>query len=297
MSEGAYRKAPPGFTKAQWEELDQEGFLIIEDALTQDEIDHYLNAIDELTASDPNYREDKYYGPQHVVAKHPAFTELIDHPRHVGFAYDVYGELLKLHISQVFIRPYDSSHNAWHPDGARAVPYGVFSPRLPMQIKIGYWLTDLPHPKMGNFVCMPGSHRQQYLDGYTTHESMPGEKILRCRAGTMTIMHCGLWHRVEPNESDVVRKNIFLAYCPSWICEADRVQCDPEWLGTLNREQRIIMRSHDGYGRTKPPKGDFPLFLDRETGADSDPDFFPDVVPLHLRKRRVRVEQWIQAGD
>ncbi|HIB88865.1 TPA: hypothetical protein EYO57_16990 [Candidatus Poribacteria bacterium] len=293
MSDQTYRKAPPGFTKEQWEEFNREGFLVIENALTQDEIDYYLNAIDELTASDLTYTEGKFYGPQNVVTRHPVFAGLIDHPHHVGFGYDIYGELLKLHISQVFLRSRDSSHNAWHPDGARAVPYGVFSPILPMQIKIGYWLTDLPVARMGNFVCMPGSHRQQYFEGYRTHESMLDEKILCCKAGTMTIMHCGTWHRVEPNESDVVRKNIFLAYCPSWVCEADRVQCDSEWLETLNREQRIIMRSRHGYARTKPPKADFPLFLERETGADSDADFSPDIVPQHLRKRRVTVEQWI----
>lgn len=294
MSTLTYRKAPPGFTKEQWEQFDREGILVIENALTQDEIDYYLDAIDQLTAADPKYKVDKFYGPDNVATKHPVFTELIDNPRHVGYAYDIYGELLKLHLSQVFIRPRDSSHNAWHPDGARALPYGVFSPRLPMQIKIGYWLTDLPHPKMGNFVCMPGSHRRQYFDGYTKHTSIPGEKILCCQKGTMVIMHCGTWHRVEPNESDVVRKNIFLAYCPSWICEADRHQCEPEWLKTLNREQRIIMRSYShGYARTKPPKDDFPLFLDRETGLDSDPEIYADGVPLHIRKRRVAHEQWI----
>ncbi|MEZ4676845.1 MAG: hypothetical protein R2932_21735 [Caldilineaceae bacterium] len=50
-----------------------------------------------------------------------------------------------------------------------------------MQIKVGYWLTDLSAPKMGNFVYMPGSHRQQYFPGYDTHDSLPGEQILRCR--------------------------------------------------------------------------------------------------------------------
>ena len=38
----------------------------------------------------------------------------------------------------------------------------------------------------------------------------------------MTIMHCGLWHRVEVNKSGIERTNIFVAYCPSWITEADR---------------------------------------------------------------------------
>ena len=178
----------------------------------------------------------------------------------------------------------------WHPDGARAVPYGVFAPEMPIQIKVSYWLTDLPEAEMGNFVCMPGSHRQQYFDHYDTHDSVPGELILKVPKGTMTLMHCNTWHRVEPNHSDVVRKNIFLAYCPSWVCEADRHKSDPDWLATLNREQRIIMRSYDGgYARTKPPASEFPLFLDRETGEASDG--VGSEVALHRRKRLTPLEQ------
>ena len=77
----------------------------------------------------------------------------------------------------------------------------------------------------------------------------------------MTIIHCGLWHRVEVNKSSIERKNIFVSYCPSWITEADRIGSNPQWLETLTREQRIIMRSYSyGYDRTKPPGRDFPLF-------------------------------------
>ncbi len=210
MSEQTYRVAPAGFTPQQWEEFMEEGALVIENALSQDEIDTYLKAIDRCCAADPKYRPDQFYGPNNIVERDPVFAELIDHPGHVGYVYDTYGELLKLHISQIFLRPHDGKHNAWHPDGARVVPYGVFAPELPLQVKISYWLTDLPHSKMGNFVYMPGSHRSQTFAHYTTHESVPGEKILCVPAGTMALMHCNTWHRVEPNESDVVRKNIFL---------------------------------------------------------------------------------------
>jgi hypothetical protein len=248
--------------------------------------------IDAASARSEKYDPSKFFGPQNIVEKYPEFAELIDHPRHVGFAYDIYGELLKMHISQIFLRPRDSSHNAWHPDGARAVPYGVFVNELPLQIKISYWLTDLPESGMGNFVYMPGSHRSQYLDAYDTHDSVPGERVLKVKRGTMTMMHCNTWHRVEPNNTDVLRKNIFLAYCPSWVCEADRHQCSPEWLETLNREQRIIMRSYDsGYARTKPAASEFPLFLERESQADHD-NFGPEHVALHRRKRMTTVERF-----
>ncbi len=285
MSSSSYRKAPSGFTTDQWEEFMREGFLTIENALTEDEIDYYVDAIDRCCANDSTWEPGAFYGPTNAVEKDPVLAGLIDHPRHVGYFYDLYGELLKLHLSQICLRPTGGTHSKWHQDGPRTLPYRVFAPTLPMQVKISYWLTDLPRPKMGNFVYMPGSHNTDRFDAYNTHESVPGEKITCPPRGTITLMHCNLWHRVEPNESDVLRKNIFLAYCPSWICEADRHQSSPQWLETLNREQRIIMRSYDyGYHRTKPQASEFPLFLDRETGRQTDSDDFPDL-PMRLRKR------------
>jgi hypothetical protein len=255
-------------------------------------VQEYKDAIDRVAEASPRYKKGETFSAENIVEKDPVFTGLIDHPRHVGYAYDLFGELLKLHQSQFFLRPPGGgNYNIWHPDGARALPYGVFSPKLPLQIKIGYWLTDLPRPKMGNLVVFPGSHREQYMDAYDTHESVPGEQVVCVRKGTMTVMHSSIWHRVEPNESDVTRYNIFIAYCPAWVTPADRLQSNPEWLKTLNREQRIIMRSYShAYHNAKPPAEDFPLFLDRETGLDRDGGVYRDHVQLHRRKRKIMAE-------
>ena len=198
----------------------------------------------------------------------------------------------------MFIRtPQETHNNKWHPDGARALPYGVFSPEIPLQIKIGYWLTDLPETQMGNLVVLPGSHCQQYMEAYNTHGSMPGELILRPKRGTMTVMHSSIWHRVEPNYSGVTRKNFFIAYCPSWLTAADRLKSDPVWLSTISREQRIIMRSYEhAYHYAKPPASEFPLFLDRETGLDHDPDCYQDHVQLQSRKRLTFHEKLNRGG-
>ena len=40
-------------------------------------------------------------------------------------------------------------------------------------------------------------------------------------------------------------------------------------------------------------KSGFPAVLRAGSGCSSDADFFPDIVPQHLRKRRVTIEQWI----
>ena len=281
-----YRVAPPGFTAESWAQFEDLGYLVFEDAIPPDQVAALSEAIDRLAAADPRHDPAKHFSRQNIVEHDPAFAALIDHPRHIGFAYDLYGELTKLHLSNCMLRPRGGWHNLWHPDGARALPYQVFAPRLPLQTKVSYWLTDVPEPRMGNLVVMPGSHRDQYFDSYDTHESVPGEYIFCPKAGTMTIMNASLWHRVEPNESDVVRKNVFLTYSPAWLVSEDRHTNDSEWLETLTREQRILMRSYSHpYNNQKPPPEDTPLFLDRETGLDHDAGKYRAHVSINRRKR------------
>lgn len=286
MSDTSAKRAPQGFTIEQWHQFMRDGYLLFDNVLSDEQCDRYIEAIDRTAAADAKYDSANYYGPQNVVERDPALVDLIDRETHVGYAYDLFGELTKVHLTQAMRRPPGGWHNLWHPDGARGLPFQVFSPHLPMQMKVGYWLTDLPRPGMGNLVILPGSHASQYMDSYDTHDSVPGEKIVQVKRGAMTIMHCSTWHRVEPNESDVNRYNVFLAYCPGWIGPEDRYQNDPDWLATLSREQRILMRSHSHpYTNTKAPADHCPLYLDRDTGLDSDEGAYRDHVTLNRRKR------------
>jgi phytanoyl-CoA dioxygenase PhyH len=292
MTQPSYKVAPPGFTPEQRAVFDRDGYLFIPNALCPEEVRLYTETIDRVAAEHPDYRPGKPLTPWNGVAHlHPVLTELIDHPRHVGFGYDLYGELLKLHNSQFFLRPPGKSGTKWHNDGARAVPYAVYAPVIPLQLKVAYWLTDLPRERMGNLVIAPGSHRSQHFPAYTKPVDVPGQVAVCVPAGTMMLINGNLFHTVQDNDSEVTRYNLFYTYCPSWVCEADRLSCDEEWLATLTREQRIIMRSYKNpYDRTKPPAEDFPLYLDRETGLDHDPDADLEV-PLSIRKRRVAHEK------
>ncbi|MEM9253037.1 MAG: phytanoyl-CoA dioxygenase family protein [Planctomycetota bacterium] len=288
----AARVAPPGFTHDQWAQFMEDGFLVIEDAITPEEVDRYVETIERHAEERGLVEPGLSVAPQNIVEWDPLFAELIDHPRHIGYAYDLYGEQTKLQQSQFMLRPRGGSHNIWHPDGARALPYPVFSPVLPLQLKFGYWLTDLPERRMGNFVCVPGSHTTQYQPYYDTHDDVPGQQILKCKAGTMTLMHNALWHRVDPNESDVVRKNLFYTYSPAWVCNQDRWHSDPNWLAEQTRERRILMRSYGPpYDCAKPPASEFPLYLDRDTASDRDEGVYPAHVQLLRRKRLTFAEK------
>jgi hypothetical protein len=56
------------------------------------------------------------------------------------------------------------------------------------------------------------------------------------------------------------------------------------------------MRSYaSGYANHKPPSADAPLFLDRDTGLDTDADSNPDI-PLDIRKRKTTIEKYLEQG-
>jgi hypothetical protein len=295
----SFRRAPAGFTPRQWEEFQDRGILVIEDVFGDQELAIWLAAILRVRQA-AAVAADGFFTLRNFVEADPAFARLIDHPAYVGFAYDLYGEMLKLQLSELFVRaPGDGSRpERWHIDGPRVLPYAAFAPGATMQVKIVIWLTDVLHPDMGNLAFVPGSHRRQYFDAYDTDETVPGEEQLLVRSGSLTLMDTALWHRTVRNDSPAARLNLYLGYSPSWLPSSDREVSDPAWLASLNREQRIIMRSYaKAYSHAKPPPEDYPLFLDRDSGADREPDRYRDHVRLLHRKRVTAWERFRAAAS
>jgi hypothetical protein len=288
-----FRRAPAGFTLDQWRAFNHRGLLLIEDAFSEAELEFWLRAVRRVGRATGRNPLD-FFTLRNFVEADPAFASLIDHPAYVGFVYDLYGEMLKLQLSELFVRAPGGGARPerWHIDGPRVVPYSAFAPDMPMQVKVGVWLTDVLRPSMGNLAFVPGSHRDQYFDAYDTDESAPGEEQLLVRRGSLTLMNTALWHRTVHNDNAVARVNLYLGYSPSWLPTSDRNTSDPAWLAGLNREQRIIMRSYaDAFTHAKPPPTDYPLFLERETGTDREPGRYREHIRLFHRKRTTAGER------
>lgn len=300
MPDSTFKIAPPGFTQNQWAQFCKDGFLVFESAIEPDMVHQLIEVVDQVAEAHPKFSPERYFHTNCIVERSPLFAKLIDNPRHVGLVYDLYGELLKLELSEMFIRPTGGKTTEWHTDGARALPYRIFSPKLPLKVRVSYWLTDVIEPEQGALVVIPGSHQQQYLDQYNTHEKAPDEQPVLLPAGSITLHHCDLWHRVEINSSSSIRKNLYLSYCPSWLTSTDRLRSAPSWLASLTREQRIIIRTYEQpYQYAKPPAEEFPLFLSREQGVDRLSRLYRDEIPLNLRHRPTAAENWLAqvAGD
>lgn len=257
--------APPGFTEDQWHEFLECGFLVLAERLPETEIERLLSAAREVAGQQEMGAG--RYRVSAAVTRHPDFARLIDDPRHVGFAYDLYGDQLRLVQSELFVRPPGGRVNAWHFDGPRALPFQVFSPAAPLKLKVGYWLTDLNGRGQGNLVYLPRSHRTLGHRVVLGKDPHPTERPLICPAGSITLMNSDIWHRVEPNEGPRDRVNLFLSYSPSWIQPYDTHR--PAWAAELGREQRIIVRAYsDTKHYMRPPLADLPLYRQRPPSAE-----------------------------
>lgn len=283
------RPAPQGFTRDTWEQFAREGILVVPNAMNRDEA---LGLADLISSYAPKSTTQPF-DLMNVVEMHPKLSELINRDSHIGFMYDIYGESTKLLMSQFFVRPPGATRrNDWHFDGPRQVPFQVFSPRLPLRVKVGYWLTDLPEDGMGNLIFLRGSHRVRHLPEYRSHLAVKNEERLKVSAGTMILMFEGLWHRVDENLSPSTRINVFYEYGPSWITATDRWRSNLTWLETLNRERRILMRDCEfPNSLIKPPAADLPLFDLRENEEDLDSRRYDDRVPIELRARTTWLER------
>ena len=278
------RVAPAGFTPEQWRTFRRDGLIHLENVIPPADVERYRATAEKCLAG-------LRYDPAHtnkienIVRVHDDFRDLIDHDRHVGYPYDIFGDQTRLAQSDLFVRPPGSVVNQWHVDGPRAVPFRVFAPILPLKLRVGYWLTDLPHEHMGNMVYLPGSHDGGYEGAHQGTGDVAGQRVLTCSAGSVTVFHASIWHRIQANESDRVRVNIFLSYIPSWI--NGYFFQDEEWADTLTREQRIIVRPYgtDQERLIRPPASDLPLF------DDADAPDLPPGVEVHKARRPTRYER------
>ena len=310
--------APRGFTEDQMQRFLERGIIVVENAISSNDISRYLDALERVRSRLPciSERDLRIYGhsPGKVTTKpdpdqdesfchytglvglDSELEELIDHERHIGYVYDIYGELTKLHISEAFIRPDNNGRNPWHVDGPRMVPFTAFSDIMPLSIRVGYSLTDAPEASMANLVIIPDSHRNPYFPGTDTWDSYSEEQVLLNKAGSIGIMFGSLWHRVDNNTSGVTRKMFSIGYCPSWVMPADRIERNPqsEWVRQLTRERRIILRAYDHpYDYSKPPIEDTPLFLERPDDPYPASFEYAESVSFHRRKHPTFMERYL----
>ena len=238
-------------TDMQEKAFAEDGFIVLEDFLDQDEVDRLLDAIDEVGGrirQAEGLGVDDPFSVRNALSQHEAFLDLIDHPRMLPLVVDAIGWNIQIRTTHLDYRPpYPEGlqhgdvgvgkgedqevgyrNVAWHPDLASDSIFMAPSldGRLPfMEIKIFYVLYDMTGSDCGNLWLVPGSHNRKPEELREMGRKVSPEEAveLKLRPGSAVLWRTAVWHCVGPNLSQKTRKIMHVGYNYRWLRPTDYI--------------------------------------------------------------------------
>ena len=259
--------------------FDEDGYLVVEDALPPSVVTQLEALVDELGAARADeVEEDGRLHLRDFLKFHPAFFDLLDWPSTFPKIWGVLGWNIQLYIAHIDITPplpelqRKAARLGWHQDSGRVNIELETEPQPRISMKVGYFLTDTSELGSGNFWVIPGSHRRNSLDMPENKLANPEGAIPICvKPGSAVFFDRRLWHSRSQNHSDFIRKVIFYGYSYRWLRPRDnlRIEDHPEVLDPIRRQ--LLGASRDGHGYSSPEPEDVPLkfWLAEHVGAEA----------------------------
>lgn len=255
-------------TETQQRQFDEDGFILIEDALTQKHIDRLLEVVDCLYDT-YNTSPDGAYQIRNAIAHHDELFAMIDYRKILPLVVDVLGVNIQIRTSHVDIRPpmLDYVDNGlgtprsffpWHADGPN-YGYPITNGIIPFfEVKVGYYLTDLTQHNSGAICVVRGSHRlSPQLIQDPNYRIKPQDIVeVNVCPGTAMLWRTALWHCVTPNLSGQTRKCLYYGYNHRWLRPGDYDRQDSDLLAGCTPIQRQLLGSNSTENGIKYENGD-----------------------------------------
>ncbi len=244
-------------TAQQRQQFEEDGFFLVEDALSPAEVDALISVIDAMYDEQRqarNLASHEAFQWRNVVALHPIFRDLVDHPRLLPLVVDLIGYNIQIRTSHLDVRPPMRAEDAeralgardsffpWHSDAPNygwptvdgVIPY--------MEMKFGLYLTDLTQHNSGAICVVRGSHRRAQRDSDGNLIIDPADIVeVNVRPGTALVWRTALLHCVTPNLSDHARKCLYYGYNYRWIRPSDYDHQEAHVLADCNPVQRQLL--------------------------------------------------------
>lgn len=198
-------------------ELEQEvnfflkwGYLIIEDALTMDQVEILRTTLDEAFA-----RSDDQFIHQ-LLEEDDRFAFLLDHPPVLTRIKAILGNCIQLHSATARVTTPGAPDQSWHRDGPwpmdpDGTPYGS----IPGQINCGFYLDELTMEN-GPIAIVPGSHRAPFKPP-KGHPEFPDQLYVLAKPGQAIMFNGWLYHRGVANQSTQNRRACLMCYQNAWM--------------------------------------------------------------------------------
>ena len=217
--------------------FDNNGYLVLEEFL---DADHVKALIDALERVIPRRRTLQEQGIPHtgmtqikgekstrifyILDEDPLLLEMLDWPPIWPYVTGLLNALPHHHASDALIE-YTSDlkgrGTGWHIDG-HDEGYRNLGPQIPLlQLKIGYYLSDMTQPGQGNLCIVPGSHKAAYepeQEDLKQRGKAVGIEEICAPAGSAILFHNALWHSGGPfTREDGLRCMLYYAYEHPWM--------------------------------------------------------------------------------
>jgi ectoine hydroxylase-related dioxygenase (phytanoyl-CoA dioxygenase family) len=258
-------------TDEQLKKFNDEGYLIVENALTPEMVDALTSVVDRIDAEEREKQglsDHALLSKFRVVVEDDLFLELLDWPRIFPLLWDILGWNIQLYISHLIIYPPEpldtkrvSKAAHWHQDGGKYFIQNIERPHPRLSLKVSYWLSDVSEPDRGAMRIVPGSHKLDTRPPQSNPDVDPEGAIEVCvKPGTAVLFDRRMWHSRGWNHSDVTRKSLFFGYSYRWLRGLDYNVMPPEILDKCDPIRRQLLADGvDIKGWWQPTDADVPL--------------------------------------
>lgn len=186
------------------------GYLVIEDALTAEQVETLRSALDDTFA-----RAQSQFTHQ-LLEEDERFAFLLDNPPVLARMKAVLGNCVQLHSATARVTEPGAPDQSWHRDGPWPVdPDGIPFGSIPGQINCGYYLDALTMEN-GPIVVVPGSQRAPFKPP-EGHPRFPDEQFILAKPGQAIMFNGWLYHRGAANRSQTRRRVCLMCYQNAWM--------------------------------------------------------------------------------
>jgi ectoine hydroxylase-related dioxygenase (phytanoyl-CoA dioxygenase family) len=254
-------------TDEQRRQFEEEGYLIVRDALDAETIARIVEAGDRLTASEETENRQRtpdgiYDGFRNCIAMDDAFLALLAHPKTLPLIVQLMGPNLHLITSHLIYKnpqpagtPMTKRLPTWHRDIAGTADDLGHAAIPRMEMKCAFYLTDLQEPFSGVTMFAPGSNllkeKLPIADGQPDPENAIAPRL---KAGDAVFFENRTWHAGEPNLTDRVGKAVMFGYGHLWLKPFDYAMQPAALTDKLQTpiEQQLLGALKDPEGRFVP---------------------------------------------
>jgi ectoine hydroxylase len=252
---------------AQRREFAETGMLVLEKALSREQVEALTQPLDRIFArqleAGHDGRKPLFY--PNFIPDDPLFLQLVDHERTLPIAWGILGWNIYLYHAHLIVtppsgQPRDEKTFGWHQDSGRVNVEIESRPRPRLSIKIGYFLSDASVEGRGNFWVIPGSHLMDEIQLPEGGVGQPkGAVPVLVEPGTAVVFDRRLWHTATPNGSDVTRKVLFYGYGYRWIRTKDDMTVQALWAKSSPIRRQLLGDGANANGHFSPTDEDVPL--------------------------------------